>query len=65
MTPMLHRHQGLGKHLIAEIFDICQRFNYRLILLDVVDSFSNSLKKRNVKFLDFDTIEITNETILN
>lgn len=65
MTPRLHRHQGLGKHLIAEIFDICQRFNYRLILFDVVDSFSESLKKRNATFLDYDTIEITKETNLS
>lgn len=65
MTPIIHRHKGLGKHLIAEIFDICQRFNYRLILVDVVDSFSESLKKRNVKLLDYDTIEITSETNLN
>lgn len=65
MTPRLHRHKGIGKQLIAEIFDICQRFNYRLILVDVVDSFSESLKKRNVKFLDYNTIEIINETILN
>ena len=64
MTPRLHRHQGIGKQLIAEIFDICQRFNYRLILVAVVDSFSESLKKRNAKFLDYDMIEITNETIL-
>ena len=64
MTPRLHRHQGLGKNLIKQVFDVCQRFNYRLILVAVVDSFSESLKKRNAKFLDFDTIEITNETNL-
>lgn len=63
--PMNLRYKGLGKLLIKQVFDICQRFNYRLILLDVVDSFSASLKKRNGKFLDYDTIEITNETILN
>ena len=65
MTPRQHRHKGLGKQLIAEIFEICQRFNYRLILVDVVDSFSESLMKRNATFLDYDTIEITSETILN
>lgn len=63
--PMNLRHKGLGKLLIKQVFDICHRFNYRLILFDVMDSFSASLKKRNGKFLDYDTIEITNETILN
>ena len=63
--PMNLRHKGLGKLLIKQVFDICHRFNYRLILLNVMDSFSASLKKRNGKFLDYDTIEITNETILN
>ena len=63
--PMEIRHKGIGKLLIKQVFDVCQRLKYRLILLDVVDSFSNSLKKRNAKFLDIDKIEITNETNLN
>ena len=65
MIPRHLRHRGLGKLLIKQVFDICQRLNYRLVLLDVVDSFSESLKKRNGKFLNYDTIEITNETILS
>lgn len=65
LIPFELRHKGLGKTLIKHVFDICLRLKYRLILLDVVDSFSKSLEKRNAKFLDYDTIEITNETILN
>lgn len=65
MIPIELKHRGLGKLLIKQVFDICQRLKYRLVLLDVVDSFSKSLKRRNAKFLDFDTIEITNETILS
>lgn len=65
LIPIELRHKGLGKLLIKQVFDICQRFKYRLILLDVVDSFSKSLEKRDAKFLAFDTIEITNETILS
>lgn len=64
MMPRHHRHQGIGKHLIAEIFDICQRFNYRLILFDVVDTFSDSLRKRGATFIGYDTIEITSNTNL-
>lgn len=65
MIPFELKHKGLGKLLIKEIFEICQRLQYRLVLTDVVESFSNSLKKRNATFLDFDTIEITNTTNLD
>lgn len=65
MLPTELRHKGLGKLLIKKIFTICQRLKYRLVLQNVVESFSKSLEKRDVKFLDFDTIEITNETNLN
>lgn len=65
LIPFELKHKGLGKLLIKQIFEICQRLKYRLILLDVVDSFSKSLEKRNVKFLDFDKIEITNVSNLN
>lgn len=65
MIPIELKHKGLGKLLIKQVFEVCQRFNYRLVLLDVMDSFSESLKKRNAKFLDYDMIEITSETILN
>jgi hypothetical protein len=64
LIPFALKHKGLGKLLIKQVLDVCQRFKYRLVLLDVVDSFSESLKKRNAKFLDYDTIEITSETIL-
>jgi hypothetical protein len=65
MIPIELKHKGLGKLLIKQIFDICQRLKYRFILLDVVDSFSKSLEKRNAKFLHFDKIEITKETNLS
>lgn len=65
MIPIELKHKGLGKLLIKQIFNMCQRLNYRLILQDVVESFSKSLKNRNAKFLDFDTIEITKDTNLN
>lgn len=65
LIPFELKHKGLGKLLIKQIFEICQRLKYRLILLDVVESFSKSLEKRNAKFHDFDKIEITNDTNLN
>ena len=65
MIPFELKHQGLGKLLIKQIFEICESLKYRLILTDVVDSFSESLKKRNAKFLNLDTIEITNATNLS
>lgn len=65
MIPFELKHKGLGKLLIKQIFEICERLKYRLILTDVVDSFSESLKKRNAKVLNFDTIEITRATNLS
>lgn len=65
MIPFELKHKGLGKLLIKQIYEICARLQYRLILTDVVDSFSDSLRKRNALFLDYDTIEITNMTNLN
>ncbi len=65
VIPKELKHKGIGKLLIKQVFDICQRLKYRLILLNVVESFSKSLEKRNAKFLDFETIEITKETNLS
>lgn len=65
MIPFELKHKGLGKLLIKEIFEICQRLKYRLVLTDVVESFSNSLKNRNATFLDYHTIEITDTTNLS
>jgi hypothetical protein len=65
VIPIELKHKSLGKLLIKQIFEICKRIKYRLVLLDVVESFSKSLEKRNVKFLDFDKIEITKETNLS
>lgn len=64
LIPIALKYKGLGKFLVKQVFDICQSLNYRLVLLDVVESFSKSLENRNAKFLAYDTIEITNETIL-
>ena len=65
MIPFELKQKGLGKLLIKEIFEICQRLQYRLVLIDVSDTFSNSLRKRNATFLDYDTIEITIKTNLH
>lgn len=65
MIPIELKYKGLGKLLLKQIFDRCNRLNYRFVLHNVVDSFSKSLEKRNAKFLDFDTIEITKETKLS
>lgn len=65
MIPFELKHKGLGKLLIKQVFEICQRLQYRLILRDVMDTFSQSLQNRNAKFLDLDKIEITKETNLS
>lgn len=55
---------GIGKKLIASLYEICQSLNYRLVVVQMVESFFNSLKDRNGKVIDFETIEITNQTNL-
>lgn len=65
LIPFELKYKGLGKMLIKDVFEICKNLDYRLILVDVVDSFSNSLKKRNATFLSYDIIEITSNTNLN
>ncbi len=66
LMPMdLRFRNGIGKKLIAQIFVICQRLNYQLVLVQLVESFYNSLQRRNAKIIDGDTVEITENTNLN
>lgn len=60
----LHGH-GIGKKLIKEIYQTCVQYGYRLFLLDLVDSFKESLIRRNARIFDWDNAEITKDTILD
>lgn len=65
LIPFRLHGNGIGKKLIKEIFNICNTYGYRLFLLDLVDSFKESLKRRNAIIFDWDNAEITEFTKLD
>lgn len=65
------QHHGIGKRIIGIIFDIAKKENYRLFIIDMVNSFYRKMIKRgaipcqdvNGVFLD-DVVEVTANTDL-
>jgi len=61
--PFELKHNGLGKMLVHDVYKIAQKHNYKLYLVQMVESFYNSLLKRDVKvIIPFDVVEITPQT---
>jgi GNAT superfamily N-acetyltransferase len=59
------RHQGLGKKAISIIYDICKKLNYKLYLVQMVDSFYMRMLNRGAEVVvPYDTLEITDNTKL-
>jgi GNAT superfamily N-acetyltransferase len=57
------RHQGLGKKAISIIYDICKRLNYKLHLVQMVESFYMRMLNRGAEVVvPYDTLEITDNT---
>jgi GNAT superfamily N-acetyltransferase len=60
------RHQGLGKKAISIIYDICKRLNYKLYLVQMVESFYLRMLNRGAEVVvPYDTLEITDNTNLS
>jgi GNAT superfamily N-acetyltransferase len=60
-----NRHQGLGKKLISIIYDVCKRVNYKLHLVQMVESFYIRMLNRGAEVVvPYDTLEITDTTNL-
>ena len=60
------RHQGLGKKAISIIYDICKRLNYKLYLVQMVESFYVRMLNRGAEVVvPYDTLEITDNTNLS
>lgn len=59
------KHNGIGKKIISLIYRTCIQFNYRLFIVDMVESFYNRMLKRGAANIDPDTVEITEKTNLN
>lgn len=64
LVPPEKAHTNLGKSFISRLFNLCQKYGYRLILLDVLDRFRESLEKRGAIVFNYDSVEITNNTDL-
>jgi len=59
------KHNGFGKKIIQEIFNIATKHNYRLFLVQMVPGFYDKMIKRGAKDIEFeDTVEITATTVL-
>lgn len=63
MLPPSLRKQGLGLKLISDIYAVCKRTGYRLVLSMMVESFYNRMVARGAKIIDFETVEINDDTI--
>ena len=60
-----NRYQGLGKKLISIIYDVCQRVNYKLHLVQMVESFYIRMLNRGAEVVvPYDTLEINENTNL-
>ena len=59
------KQNGFGKGIIKEIFNIAVKHNYRLFLVQMVESFYNRMLKRGATVIAFeDIVEITEKTDL-
>lgn len=64
--PLEYRHKNLGKNFLRTVFELCQEFQFRLLLLDCVPIFYNRMVARGaVVISDDDDLEITSATDLN
>lgn len=58
------RGEGVGKKLIKLIYAVCKELGYDLFIVDMVNSFFNSLRRRGAYVIDRETVKITEETRL-
>lgn len=63
MLPMSLRKKGLGLKLISDIYAICKRTGYRLVITMMVEHFYNRMVARGATIIDFETVEINDDTI--
>lgn len=64
--PAFMQHNGIGKKLIHKVFLISKEINYKLFIVDMVDSFYQRMIKRGaLPCRDcYDAVEIVSETRL-
>lgn len=64
MLPSFLREKGLGLKLISDIYTVCKRTGYRLVLSMMVESFYKRMVARGATIIDFETVEINDKTNL-
>lgn len=64
VLPPSLRHKGLGLKMISDIYAICKRIGYRFIISMMVERFYQRMVLKGAAIIDFDTVEITDETTL-
>jgi hypothetical protein len=65
LIPRELKYRGFGKRLLNVIFEITAKFNYRLILVEMVESFYNKMLNRGAKvIIELDQLEIVSTTRL-
>ena len=63
--PNYLRGQGLGLKLLSQIFNICQKLDYKLYLTEMIETFYNRMVKRGASIIEpYDIVEITDKTNL-
>ncbi|GHU86789.1 hypothetical protein FACS189476_00740 [Spirochaetia bacterium] len=65
IIPQFLKHNGIGKKMISLIYETLKQFDYRLFVVQMVDSFYNRLLQRGAVPIDGDTVEITDNTKLD
>lgn len=59
------KHHGIGKGILREIFEVTEKHNYKLHLVQMVESFYNRMVKRSAKIIvPYDVVEINKNTNL-
>jgi hypothetical protein len=62
--PPSWRGNRIGMALIADIFRVCERYGYRLFIVQMVESFYRYMQGFGVRKIDHDTVEILGSTRL-
>lgn len=65
LIPMDMKHQGHGKRIIAQIFEVATLRGYSLFIIDLVPSFHRRLLARGAVLVNNDTVQITDRTRLS
>ena len=65
-VPMEKRYNGYGKKLLGEVYAICLKLGYRLLLTEMVESFYYRMVQRGAMVIDaLNVVEITKDTNLS